>query len=762
MPQASVDHLKVYTFHGLVFTKEVGKDSIASCPFCGTDGKFWVDRNTSKFHCWTCEETGNSTTFIRKLYELCEAEEKTGLEELVEERGYLSEDPLLYWGITKSVLTGYWLIPGYNPDGALCQLYQYLPDEKGKKRMMATPTLQHQLFGMSEFSAEKANVIICEGPWSSACLWEQLGWHKRKSNGRIIRSESFNEETCLLHDTNVIGFPGCNVFKEQWLPLFNGKSVTFAFDNDHPKTNKKNGKQIPPAGFSGVQKRIKDLISCSTPPADIQFIAWSGDPQSPINLDLTSGYDVRDHFSESSHTSQTKVTEFYDLMFAYTENSQLSETGEIHQNPPEDHDDAKIKSSGLVPIPCRSYEETIRAWEGCMKWLDGLECAYSAMLACIISTPCVGDQLWLKVISPPSTGKSTLCEAITVSEHIFAKSTIRGFHSGWKEETEGGKKDVSLISAANNKTLVTKDGDTLLQSPNLQQILSEARDIYDRTSRTHYRHGMSNDYHSLSMTWILCGTASLSDLDSSELGERFLDCIIMNGIDSEFEDEVLTKVAQRTLKNMSILPPKEKKEEDEGGDPTPQASHYDPETQYAMQLTGGYVNFLRENVHEILSKVRMDAHGLETCQSLGKFVAFMRARPSERQDESFEREFAPRLVSQITKLAVCMAGAMGKEEVDEEVLRRCRKIAIDTASGVTLEMVQSIRSKGISGIDARSLAIELSRPNELINKMLRFLKKIEVLFHFKSKDTGRIKWKLKRNFNALCAKVLEKMDQQKE
>src|SRR5690606_14950694 len=118
---------------------------------------------------------------------------------------------------------------------------------------------------------------------------------------------------------------------------------------------------------------------------------------------------------------------------------------------------------------------------------------------------------------------------------------------------DGSGEDYSLISKLGGKTLVVKDGDTLLQSPNLGQILSEARDLYDTVSRSSYRTKQGGrDYQGVRMTFILCGTSSLRKIDSSELGERFLDCVIMEGIDNDLEDEILWRVANRVERNMGV------------------------------------------------------------------------------------------------------------------------------------------------------------------------------------------------------------------
>jgi hypothetical protein len=365
---------------------------------------------------------------------------------------------------------------------------------------------------------------------------------------------------------------------------------------------------------------------------------------------------------------------------------------------------------------CSSYAVLANAWRKALKWTSGLDHALTAMLASIVSTKSVGDQLWLKVIGPASCGKSTLCEALsTCTEYTVAKSTIRGFHSGF---TGPGQEDNSLIPVIKDKTLITKDGDTLLQSPNLGQILSEARDLYDSTSRTHYRNAVSRDYEGIRMTWLLCGTSSLRQIDASELGERFLDCVIMEGIDDDMEDEITWRVANRAARNVSI--------ESDGKMET----RYEPELANAMQLTGGYVKWLRENAFEGLAKLEIQEEALRQCARLGKFVAFMRARPSQRQEETAEREFAARLVSQLTRLAMCLAFVLNKPSVDTLVMERVKRVAMDTSRGRTLAIVEYLYGKGGDGSLLSPLANSVNETEDNTRTLLRFLRKIGVTEFF--------------------------------
>lgn len=386
--------------------------------------------------------------------------------------------------------------------------------------------------------------------------------------------------------------------------------------------------------------------------------------------------------------------------------------------------EAAKRQTESVCLSCDSYDVLKESWKKAMKWTDGLNSALASMLASVASVMSIGDQLWLKIMGPASCGKSTLCEALSINkQYVVAKSTIRGFHSGFGD----GEEDHSLLSQLAGKTLVTKDGDTLLQSPGLGQILSEARDIYDTVSRTSYRNKSSRDYEGIRCTWLLCGTGSLRALDKSELGGRFLDCVIMDGIDDDMEDEVIWQVATRSQRNMGF--------EANGK----QETQTDPQLLEAMQLTGGYVSYLRENAQELLSETTMEDWAIRKCTRLGKFVAFMRARPSESQNETVEREFAARLVSQHIRLAMCLAIVFNQEEVNDLVMKEVTKIALDTSRGVTLEIMHRMYEEYEEGSEIASLATWVNADPKDVRKYLRFLRKIGAVKTFEPKSKGGVR-----------------------
>lgn len=708
MPKIQTDipaTLKPYAFHGVDFNYSEGeKEATAECPFCGRAGKFSVKVEDGLCRCVACnmgteKGGGNPTVFIRLLYESIKIGHTTGddLDSLAEDRG-VDPSTLSAWGVVKSPFTGDWVIPGYGPGGELRQLYRYIRGSD-RTRLNPTPGLGHQLFGMTGYDKKSAKVYLCEGPWDGMRLWELLGNTKMTDNGmgghKLVPTSTLKHS--LLADASVLATPSSSVFNEKWPDLFSGKVTYLLFDNDHEREHPTTNKRIPPAGFDGMKRVAKILLESPKIPKEVFYLDWGPGGFDP---ELKSGWDIRDHLGKE--TTAEELDALSDLFLR------------MEPIPDEWVESVKKGKAGgddLELLDCKKYKDLINAWRKAMKWTDGLDRALSVMLASIASVRLVGDQLWVKVMGPASCGKSTLCEAVSVNKkYVYAKSTMRGFHSGYGEEGE----DHSLISKVSGMTLVTKDGDTLLQSPNFKQILSEARDVYDTTSRTSYRNKKSKDYEGIRMTWILCGTGSLRALDQSELGERFLDCVIMQGIDDDLEDEILWRVANRTSRNMKI--------ESNGKAETMN----DADLTRAMQMTGGYIDYLRANAVDLLSGVDNSDEALRYCVSLGKFVAYMRARPSVIQNEEESREFAARLVSQLLRLANCLAIVLNRKSLDEEVLRRTRQVALDTARGQTMNLAKLLFNppSGGPGAEVKALALWAKSDDHTVRRLLKFLHKI--------------------------------------
>jgi hypothetical protein len=704
--------LRPYRFHGVDIDYTDGEEAVGTCPFCGRDGKFSVNIKDGVWKCWVCQSGsakggGNVYTFLRLLWELCD-KQPFDTTDLVKSRTLLFPETLMYWGVTRSVLTGDVLVPGYGVDGKLNQLYSYRENYQTKKMTMyPTPTVGHQFHRVTRdlWDAKKPEVHVLEGPWDGMAWYEALRVTKKVDKNLALTG---NPVASLLADINVLAIPGCGSVGEPFkklLPLLTGKTVTFFFDNDHAKEH--HNQVVDGAGYAALKRAVAICAAAEQPPLEIRYLHWG---ENGYDKALKHQFDVRDWLSSSGEAvGRVKLVE--------------SLMTRVKPIPPEwVPGRARTAAPGGVKtelLPCSSWRELSTAWKKALKWTPGLDRTLSVMLASILSTKAIGDQLWLRVIGPPSCGKSVLCEALSTNrEYIFANSTMTGIHSGWKTD-RAGEEDHSMIPKIDGKTLIIKDGDTLLQAVNKDKILSELRDLYDRTSRVHYGHGVRRVYEGINTTVILCGTESLRMLDTSELGERFLSVRVLDTIDEDLEDEVALRVAYRMDREMEIEASTTSQTQD------------GPDMVLAKQLTGGYVTYLRENARNLYRDTKLPEESVIACTRLGKFVAYMRARPSKNQEETAGREMSFRLVSQHVRLAKSLAVVLNKPGNDPDVLDRVRQVALDTCRGRTLDICHALAKSGQAGLAVGSLLMQVHETEVKLRDYLRFLIRINVVKSFK-------------------------------
>jgi hypothetical protein len=768
--------IRPYEFYGVNLHRRAGStQAVGDCPFCGRDGKFYLATNSDQWRCMVCNEGadtgrvykgGNVFTFLRLLHDYSfKATTDRDRQALAMERGFLSVETVRDWRLAKSVLTGEWLLPGYSLEGRLDQLYKYTPIKDAstgsyKKRLLPGPGLwpdskAQRLLGMHLFDPAKPSCRIAEGAWDGMALYETLR-HTKKVTEKLPSGSSPDPkpntrlEPCpaksgssLLDTVNVVAVPGATTFSEEWLPAFASKQVTILFHNDHPRPHKVTGRTAPPAGREGTRRVATLLLSSSAPPSSVAWLKWGSEGYDPA---LPSGYDMRDHLRKGS-THAERIPLLTELLH------RVAPAPTEWMKDASSQETVATKTSKRIQVTdCDSWDDLTNSWRKAMAWGEGLDRALSVMLCSVMSIRVLGDLIWVKVISPPSTGKSTLCEAISVArQFVHPESVIRGFHSGMRPadggDAKAGPGATSLLARLKDKCLVMKDGDTLLKSPNVEQILSEGRDIYDGAARSHYRTGYALEWDDYRMGWILCGTSAMRKIDQSELGQRFIDCVIMDKIDDDHEDEVLLRVVNRAEEALAY------ETNCKAG------SQYTPEQLRAMQLTGGYVVWLCRNAGRLLRAQRpmTDADKLR-CGKLAKFVSYLRARPSRDKDsETAEREFSTRLAVVLTRLAKCLAVVLNKQEVDGEVMRRVDQVAFDTSRGRTFDMVREMYVAGPNGILSTDLGHKVSEASDKVGALLRFLRQIDVVeVHnfLKGGYINEVRWRLLPRLRRLWEEVV--------
>jgi hypothetical protein len=147
-----------------------------------------------------------------------------------------------------------------------------------------------------------------------------------------------------------------------------------------------------------------------------------------------------------------------------------------------------------------------------------------------------------------------------------------------------------------------------------------------------------------------------------------------------------------------------------------------PELMKAKSLTAGYLEYIRANIKELSSKVVMSDEAMEDCNVFALFVAYFRSRPPKRQDEENKtRELSTRLVGQLTKLAYVMSVVMNRTEVDKEVMRRVRQVALDTSRGNTLNIIKHLIEAKDKGLEWKTVASLIGTDDKRAKELLRFL-----------------------------------------
>lgn len=696
-------NLKPYLFHG-VSLETRGDQAVGDCPFCGKDGKFSIELSSGKARCWSCssgnEKGGlNPLLFLRRLWsESFKQTDEDTYTELSEDRGYLSARSLIAWEAARSILTGEWMLPAYSSDGKLSQVYLYRPDfSTRKRRLLATSDVPHGLFGVQLFDKSKKRLYFCESVWDAIAWWEMLGRIKATDSGLKLTG---SESASLLADANVLASPGCNVFREDWCPFFSGKEVVLLCQSDYPNPN--SGRS---PGYEGMKRVAGVLARAAEKPVSISYLKWG---ENGYDLDQASGYDIRDALSSGTDLASRIpfVKGILDKVETIPQDWILGRTLA-----------AKKKGTTEIElIPCNNWKDLEDAWRKAMSWTHGMRQALPAMLAVITSTRMPDSQLWLKLISPPSTGKTSLAEALLLNgKYTKELGNFRGFHSGYVGADRN--MDHSLLPILKDKCGIIKDADTLLKAPNRDQIFAEMRDVYDTNSSANYRTAQKKDYKGYRFPMILCGTESLLELDAAELGARYLDCVIMEGIDDELETDVNRRKFFSVIRSRGV---------EANGD---LESHRTPEMLRAMQMTAGYISYLRENATTLLSAID-DSNAdelVDKYSNMAKFVAYMRSRPPKKQDEVTAREMSTRLNIQLTKLGLCLAVVLGKTKMDEDVMERVRKVALDTARGSVLTTCKHLYRVGIEGATTTALAKWTAETDDRIRKQLRHLQKIKAV-----------------------------------
>ena len=400
--------------------------------------------------------------------------------------------------------------------------------------------------------------------------------------------------------------------------------------------------------------------------------------------------------------------------------------------------EGKVAKESLESMPCESYEDLIDTWKKALRWRSHMDDVLSVMLAVVTSTVQQGDQLFLMVIGDPGGGKTRFCDGMLISKHCHQLEYLTGFFSGMKDE-EGN--DYSLINRVNRKCMITPEGDIMMSNPNFVQIMAQQRRIFDGTGGATYKN-LKEDraYKGLRTPWIIAGTPAMMERDQASLGDRFLKVYMEPPMQNE-RKKILRQISRAALEAVAVTADGEKV-----------VGH---KMQAGYQKTGGDIDWLRDNT-DLLAKVQVLEEHIEQCEDMAEFIAFMRARPSKEEEGSAGKEEPNRLNHQFIRLMCCLTVVLNKTKVDDDIMRRVKKVAMDTGRGPVLNLVRHIYDMSELYTTSTTLSIKLDMKEETVKKYLRFLKKIGVIqlaTDAGAKKSRVLLWGLTPYIRDLCDRV---------
>lgn len=278
--------ISFYRVHGVHLSPNGATNQLVGvCPFCSDTGNHLYVATEEKsrsggkrttpgmWECKRCGEYGNEYSFLQLLVKRS-LKHGAPLASLSEDRG-ISEATLRHEKVCRSITTSRWLIPAYNGDGKINNVY-HLCTFKGKQQLRSSSApCQQQLYRANTITDDHDTIWICEGHWD-ALVWLQVLAHLRPHGKQHVARAKPDFENEMLTTNAVIGVPGATTFKDQWLDLLRGRHVVLLFDNDD-------------GGQAGLRKLIHKLEG--THVLSLRKLVWrEGDPN-----------DVRDVLNDKKH-----------------------------------------------------------------------------------------------------------------------------------------------------------------------------------------------------------------------------------------------------------------------------------------------------------------------------------------------------------------------------------------------------------------------------------------------------------------------------
>lgn len=654
-------NLRPYNFHGMEWTQHVGEQVVGTCPACGKEDHFYVNKDSGQFDCKKCGETGNKHTFLQLLLDAWSEETTAAQWKALSRNRGLPVSALKAAELAFDSYNERWLIPVRNPSTSAMSDLRVWSDRDNMNR--STKGMKSGLWnGQALLSPRKRKwpVWLCEGEWDGIALQYVV----RRCKAQVV----------------VVAVPGAGTFKPEWVSLFNDRDVILAYDHDD-------------AGRSGLEKvahgqhdvdgnLLKPGILASNT-RSLAYVRWLSA--------MPDGYDVRDVIRSAPSTHEawdvltTLVSEFPDATSGRRERRRRRSLGE--DEPTVAERAAGRTRAALSDEERPTFYDVIEEFRSTdIVITPDFSDALKVSLAVSVARQFDEDPLWMYMIGTPGSGKTLITNSFRSAEGCVFQSTLTrtALLSGY--QTSG---DPSLFAVLSGQCLVLKDFTEILSQNQADQdeVFSLLRGAYDGHVRRVFGNDVVREYHNLRFSFLAACTPEINSVSKATMGERFLKFLLPDpevkyveedGSQDDIYWSAMNSVGHR-VRNESI-------------------------TENAV------ARFLNYEIPEDVFEGRMPLRFKRRIHALCQLIGQLRATVSRNWKGEVTVRPAPevgtRLAKQLVILGCALAEVSGTKELSDRDYRLVERVAFDTATGWNLDVVQALmeRDKDDNGTGAKDLA----------------------------------------------------------
>lgn len=651
--------LRPYIYWDVDFVEQVGDEFLAKCPFC-----LHNDVRTGKGHfyvnyqsgAFNCKSCGKDGSWKTFLELIYKKHLARTTEEHLLKLTKAKGIPLPILEQAKIAYTrNRYLFPVWDYDKEITDLRVL---RIGRKEI-STGGASVGLYGLEDLQDIKRlnePVYLCEAALDKLSL-QWLLWRTEKKG-------------------IVLSAPGANTFKDEWIHtnLFDNRDLIICYDNDDAGYGYLDETNFKAEG----SRKVEDKLRNST--KSINFIIW---PES-----LRKGYDVRDFINDNKgKESPIRIFDkFRNMVFSYHKYDEQSKNISKGRN----------EENGK-PVRFAEIITEVKKLE--IKVNDNFIDATKIALATAISVKIPGDSpVWIFLTGPSGIGKSLILGMSKGCKQVIWESTLS--RTGLVSGLGIGKTslDFSILNRVNNKCLVLQDFTTVLGQTESDQkiIFSLLREAYNGSAN--WTFGNGRRVYRCNFSFVAGVTGAIDLSNQTDVGERFLKYRIRaEGLDIEaiqaaalnYEFKQKEAANLKSLVNDFLCYPYEFAEEN---------------------LIGMIPNWFRQKIiplarftANLRSKVVKHEKGLKY-----RSIAY---KP--------EKEMPNRITVQFQKLGLALAFVDDKKQIDEKIYKLIYQVALDTANGFPLDIIQALLKEKRLSIKGIQQLTEIDEPDLYLDDMKR-------------------------------------------